>query len=191
MARFSKESTDRFIEHNIHIESRTIFLGDNSEGEIDAGVANSFIKAMHLMIEASNEKPIKLFINSFGGCWFSGMAIFDCIQACPVEVTAAIIGSAMSMGSIIVQAADVRLIYPNATMMVHDGYESRVGDTPQTFQNWAEFSKATASKMYAIYAERTKRKPSFWRQKCKSDLILSSAQALEYGLVDQIMGVAQ
>jgi len=185
--RLSRESVDRFFDHNIHIESRTIFIGDGGDDEIDGVIANGVIKAFHLLGE-STDKPIKVFINSFGGCWFGGMAIYDAIKHCPCEVNAYVIGSAMSMGSVILQAADTRVIYPNATLMIHDGYETRVGDTPQTFANWAEFSKKGREMMYRIYSGRSGKPVAFWRKKCGSDFILTSQEAKELGLVDSIYG---
>jgi ATP-dependent Clp protease protease subunit len=189
MARIVKESIDRFFEHNLHFETRTIYIGGGDEDEIDSKVASNVIKATHLLVAADPEKPVTVLINSFGGCWFNGWAIYDCIKACPAEVTAFVIGSAMSMGSVILQAADHRIIYPHATVMVHDGYESRMGDIPQTFQNWAEYSKKSRARMYKLYAERSSRPVGYWRKKCSSDLILSAPEALELGLVDAIHGV--
>jgi ATP-dependent Clp protease protease subunit len=187
MSKSSKESIDRFFEHHLHIETRTIFLGDDEGDGINASVARNVIKGLHLL-GASPEKPITIYINSFGGCWFNGMAIYDAIKASPCEITAYVVGAAMSMGSIFLQAADNRIIYPNATIMVHDGYESRVDDTPKTFQNWAEYSKKSQQMMYAIYAERSGKPTGFWRRKCAADLILSAKEAKELGLVDSIFG---
>jgi ATP-dependent Clp protease protease subunit len=188
MPRLAKESIDRFFDYSVHVESRTLFVGDGGDGEIDADAANRVIMGFHLLTEASKEKPIAVYINSFGGCWFNGMAIFDVIKSCPCPVTAYVLGAAMSMGSIILQAADERIIYPNGTIMVHDGYESRTGDIPQTFVNWAEYSKKTRNSMYRIYADRSGKPVSFWRRKCAADLILTAQEAKALGLVDSIYG---
>lgn len=184
--RFTKESLDRFFDYDFHVESRTLYIGGNDKDELDGRVAERAIKAIHIFQGMSPEKDINIILNSFGGCWFSGMAIYDSIAACPCQVNATVIGSAMSMGSIILQAADSRIIYPNATMMVHDGYETRVNDTPLTFQNWADYSKVSQQRMYEIYAGRSGRTVSFWKKKCSSDLILTASAALKLGLVDSI-----
>jgi ATP-dependent protease ClpP protease subunit len=94
----------------------------------------------------------------------------------------------MSMASLILQAADHRIIYPHATIMVHDGYETRVDDIPRTFQNWADYSKKSQQMMYRIYAERSGRPVGFWRKKCAADLILTAQEAKALGLVDAIYG---
>lgn len=191
MARIVKESIDRFYDYDLHIESRAVYIGDGDgeegSGEIDSRVSQRAIKGLHILSSAAADKPIIVFINSFGGCFYNGMAIYDAIKACPCHITAYVFGSAMSMGSLILQAADTRLIYPHATMMLHDGYDTRVGDVPQTFFNWAEYSKKMRNVMYQIYAERSGQKPSFWRKKLSNDLILTAKEALELGLVDGIV----
>lgn len=190
MARINKEGLDRFFDYDLHVESRTIFLRDGEDGEIDAATANRFVKALHLLVAESTEKPISVMVNSFGGCWYNGMAIYDAIKFCPAIVNCYIIGAAMSMGSIVIQAADRRIMYPNATMMVHDGTFSQGSLPPASFQNWADHFKKIQPIMYRIYAERSGRSTGFWRRKCSADLILSAKEALELGLVDEIYGVS-
>jgi ATP-dependent Clp protease protease subunit len=186
--RIVRESLDRFYDYDIHVESRTIYIGDDKEDGVNPRTSEFAIKAFHILQQAAPDKEITVYLNSFGGCWFNGIAIYDAIKACPCPVTIYVVGSAMSMGSIILQAADQRIIYPNGTIMVHDGYETRVDDIPKTFQNWAEYSKKSQQIMYEIYAERSGRTPGFWRKKCASDLILTAREAKELGLVDSIYG---
>jgi ATP-dependent Clp protease, protease subunit len=187
MPRIAKESIDRFFDNHLHIETRTIYIGDEDEG-VNQVTARNAVKALHLMCAQDREKPITIYLNSFGGCWFNGIAVYDAIKNCPAHVDCYVIGSAMSMGSIILQAADRRLIYPHGTVMVHDGYETRVDDIPRTFQNWAEYSKRSQQMMYDIYAKRSGKPASFWRKKCSADLILTAKEALSLGLVDEIYG---
>ncbi len=187
MARITKESIDRFYDNHLHLDTRTVFIGDDGDDGVDAKMSQNVIKTFHIL-GLTPEKPITIYLNSFGGCWFNGMAIYDAIKTCPCPTTIYVCGAAMSMGSIILQAASERIIYPNATLMLHDGYESRVGDIPQTFINWAEYSKKTRAMMYEIYAGRTGRSAQFWRKKCAADYILTAKEALALGLVDSIYG---
>ena len=189
--RLVRESIDRFYDYDIHVETRAIYIGDEKDDGVNQRTSEFAVKALHMLANASQEKEITIYLNSFGGCWFNGMAVYDSIKACPCPVTIYVVGSAMSMGSIILQAADNRIIYPNATVMVHDGYETRVDDIPRTFQNWAEYSKKSQRVMYNIYAERSGRSAAFWRKKCAADLILTAQEAKELGLVDSIYGEAR
>jgi len=184
MPKLPKESIDRFFEHGVHVESRTIVLRENDG--MDQDTAADIIKAFRLL--SDGDKPIKLLISSFGGCWFSGLAIYDTIKACPCQVEAYALGPCMSMGSVILQAADVRVAYPNAVLMIHDGTEDIRDALPQSFINWADYAKKSRDLMYSIYAERSGRPKSFWRKKCANDTILTAAEAKEWGLVDSIFG---
>jgi ATP-dependent Clp protease protease subunit len=185
--RFNRESIDRAFDYKIHLESRTIFLMDSLEGGIDHVSAERFITALHLLSKQNPEAPIHVVLNSFGGCFYSGMAIYDSIKACPCHVTIEVVGSAFSMGSIVLQAADERIIHPNAFIMIHDGHEE-ASLTPKSFESQAEQSKITRKMMYQIYAERSGKDTKFWEKKCALDTYISAEHAKELGLVDKIVG---
>ena len=65
-------------------------------------------------------KPIKLFINSFGGSVYDGLALFDTIKQSKTPVHTISIGSSMSMGLWIYLAGHKRFVGENATLMFHD-----------------------------------------------------------------------
>lgn len=189
--RIHKESIDRFFDYDFHMETRTIYLGSDVDDEgndkgVTALTSERALKALHLLVAANAEAPIKIILNSVGGDWYHGMAIYDAIKACPCHVTIEVSGQAMSMGSIILQAADERLLHKNSTVMIHDGHESIQG-TPKTAEAWAKQSKLTREVMYEIYAERSKKPEGFWEKKCGSDFVLTAEQAVEFGLADKII----
>lgn len=182
--RIARDSVDRFFDTHLHMETRTVYLGDEEDG-VDRTTAKNMIKAFHLLMADSKEKPITLYINSEGGCWYNGMAVYDMIKNCPCHVTAYVVGMAMSMGSIILQAADTRIMYPNSTLMIHDGTIAVEG-IPKSFQNWAEHFKINQQLMYKVYSERTGKPIAYWRRQCAADFVLNASQAKEMGLVDDI-----
>lgn len=183
-----KEVSDQFFEFDVHLESRTIYLGDSSDDKsVGPEMASKFIKAMHLLHE-SGGAPIKILMNTIGGCVYSGFAIYDCIKTSPCEVTIEVIGSAMSMGAYILQGADVRVIYPNAVIMLHDGTES-IDAGVRSFENWATFSRLSRKASYDILSERTGKSARYWEKKCTDDYILDAKQALKENLVDRIAGL--
>jgi ATP-dependent Clp endopeptidase proteolytic subunit ClpP len=179
-----KDSIDRFFDYDIHVESRTVYLGDGDEG-VDRLMAAKLIKAMHLLNVVDD--AITILLNSFGGCWYNGLAIFDAIASSPCHVTAEVLGAAMSMGAVILQAADERVLHRHASLMLHDGFETRTGDIPKTFENWAEESKRSRRQMYRIFADRSGQPASYWERVCASDFILTAEEAKSEGLVDRIV----
>lgn len=186
MAKITRESIDRFFDYDVHVESRTVYIGDDGENGINSVVAERAIKALHVLGTVP-EKPITIYLNSGGGCCMNGMAIYDAIKYCPCEVTVYATGSAMSMGSVILQAADVRIIYPNAIVMIHDGSLSITAEARTVF-NWAESQRKWNELMYKIFAERSGKPAAFWRKKCATDYIMTAKEALAVGLVDSIFG---
>ena len=91
----------------------------------------------------------------------------------------------MSMGSIIMQAADERVLQRDAVVMIHDGYEGFFG-IPKSFEAWGEFSKKTRKRMYEIYEKRSGKNKQFWEDKCSRDYILTARDAVAIGLADRI-----
>ena len=200
MSRLVKESIDRFYDYDIHVETRTLYIGSAessiSEGEsgTDAIMAETAIKGLHILDSSapSGDKPITVIMNNPGGDWYHGMAIFDAIKTCKNHVSIIVYGYAMSMGSIILQASDRRVMSSNSKMMIHYGYNGFDGHS-LTFRKVAEEGVKIDTAMEQIYMERIKQKhPDFTIAKlkklCDHDTFLTAKEALELGLIDEILG---
>ncbi len=110
MAKLVKESADKWLHNNVDTLNRTIYMGSvrgemGDEPGVDAFMAESVIKAMYLL-ETLNSDPITILMNNPGGDFFHGLAIYDAIQTAKSHCTIKVFGHAMSMGSVILQAAD-------------------------------------------------------------------------------------
>lgn len=191
MRKTTKDAIDHWFNFSVCTETRTIYLGDQEDhGEnlaVGPTMAEFAIKGIHLF-NRNPRKPIKILLNSLGGCEFNGMGIYDAIKTSPCKVTIDAIGPAMSMGSIILQAGDVRRAYANTIIMIHDGYLASDAVIPTTFEAWAEYSKKVSRPvMYNIYAERSGKPANYWKKRCASDYILTAQDALEEGLIDEII----
>jgi ATP-dependent Clp protease, protease subunit len=187
--KIKRDSLDWYLDYHMHLESRTIYIGDSTgegKSDIDSKTAELAIKALHLLSAQSPEKPINIILNSMGGCVYSGFAIYDSIVACPNHVTIEVKGSAMSIASIILQAGDHRILHPNSTIMIHDGYDSASDLIPKSLEAQAEYGKYIRKKFYEIYASRSNEKPSFWEKACSADKYFWPERAVEYGLADEI-----
>lgn len=146
-----------WFDTNLDIDSRTIYIGsvnaslDMEESGVDNFMAESVIKAIHVLQNISDE-PITFIMNNPGGSWYHGMAIFDAIKSTPCVTIVKAYGHAMSMGSIIMQAADYRIMMPNTKMMIHYGYDGFYGHS-KTNQKWADEGKKINYQMENIYLE--------------------------------------
>lgn len=199
MARINKESIDRFYDYDIHVESRTIYMGsvdndpEHGESGTDSNMAERVIKGLHILDSAApaGDRPITILMNNPGGDVYHGIAIYDAVKACKNHITIIVHGHAMSMGSIILQAADHRVMQPNSRMMVHYGTWGHEDHT-RNFQKWAEESQRFMDWMESVYLEKIKqKKPNFTKKQlkelCDFDTILTPEEALELGLADEIL----
>ena len=197
---------DDIHSQNIDVKNREIFLhGQHGSFDDDPGVeyrmATTFIKNIRHLDQIKNE-PIIIHMHSLGGNWGDGMAIYDAIKISRSHVTILVYGQAESMSSIILQAADKRIMMPNAHFMCHYGSSANAGSYLDT-QNWAKFEKKILEDMLDIYAANcTKGKffkehykqpteekvKGFIKRKLKSgDWYLTSHEAVYHGFADNVI----
>lgn len=135
--------------------------------------------------------PINIYLTSYGGGCYSGLGIYDIIKNATKEYNVNIIcsGYVMSAGTLILQAGTKRIARKNTTFMVHEladfaGYEKLADikervDEDNRLSNvitniYLEHTKFTVEKLNEIYEK-------------KQDFYLSADEALEYGLIDEII----
>jgi ATP-dependent protease ClpP protease subunit len=191
---------------NIDLKQREIYLhGQHGSFDDDPGVeyrmATTFIKNIRHLDYTKNE-PILIHMHSLGGNWGDGMAIFDAIKICRSHVTILVYGQAESMSSIILQAADKRIMMPNSHFMCHYGSSGNSGNYLDT-QNWSKFEEKILDTMLDIYVEKTvkgkyfkekfnpvtpEKVKRFLKRKLKDgDWYLTSHEAVYYGLADNVI----
>ena len=156
--------------YDVDIKSNHIYLmgvdrgyesipGDQEPG-IEFTIANRFVRNINLCMRANPDKPIIVHMKSCGGYWEEGMAIYDAIKSCPSKVTILSYTHARSMTSIILQAADKRVLMPSSYFMIHDGTYAIEGTVKQVRAS-IQFDKRTEIIMLNIYADKMNRKGSF------------------------------
>lgn len=149
---------DKWFDLNVDPDTRTIYMGsagysyDESETGVDHFMAEFFIKGMHAL-ESKNKKPITIIMNNPGGDWYHGMAIYDAIKYSECHCTIRVYGHAMSMGSIILQAADERVLMPNSRFMIHYGYDGKSGHAKIVYK-WADEGKRVNWEMENLYLDK-------------------------------------
>lgn len=197
MPRVTRDDIDKFFDYEMHVPTRTIFVGSVthsvSEGEsgTDGAMAERVIKALHIL-DSSSESPITVIMNNPGGDYYHGLAIYDAIKACRSHVTIQVMGHAMSMGSYILQAADTRIVAPSSRIMIHYGYFSFSGHA-KTGLKWAKESERLDEQMEAVLIEQIHKKiPRFPLAKLKKmldhDTFIGAKEAVNLGLADKILG---
>ena len=152
----NSETVSDIQSYGIDLKNREIFLhGYVANTDEDPGVeykmASTFYKNIRILDSISDD-PIIIHMHSVGGNWNDGMAIYDSIVLCKSYVTLIAYGQAESMSSIIMQAADKRVMMPNSYFMCHFGSSGMSGNFLDV-QKGAAFEKRMTESMLDIYAE--------------------------------------
>src|SRR5436190_19762996 len=166
------------------LRERIVFLGQ----EVDDSIAN-LTAAQLLFLDAEDpDKAISLYINSPGGSSYAGMAIYDAMQFVQADVQTFAIGMAMSAGAMILcgGAPGKRYVLPNAKVMIHQGSGGFRG-TPADSEIAAKESLEMTRRMAEIIARHTGQPIEQVMKDIDRDRFMSPREAVEYGLVDQIM----
>jgi ATP-dependent Clp protease protease subunit len=182
MSRRNPDLSLAFLECGVDLTGRVLHLAD----EVSDHTIKIIRRGLYLMEQASVEKPITLWVNSPGGDHHTCLGLYDALERSPCHITAIVEGKAWSAASYLIQAADVRLITPSSTILVHDGEDSFEG-APKSFERWAKQSRIERWKTYDIYAARSGRSAKFWEKQCVNDSIFSAEESVTVGLVDRIL----
>jgi ATP-dependent Clp protease protease subunit len=170
--------------YSLLLKDRIVFLGQ----EVDDQIANLLVAEI-LYLEAQDpEKDIFLYINSPGGLAYAGMAIYDVIQHVRPEVSTICVGMGMSAAAMILcgGAAGKRLALPSAKIMIHQGSAGTRG-APRDMEIHLREVMATTRRMAEIIAHHTGKPIEQVERDIDRDYFMTADQALEYGLIDEIL----
>ncbi len=166
------------------LKERIVFLGT----PVDDNVA-SVIIAQLLFLEAEDpDKDIYLYINSPGGIVTAGLAIYDTMQYIKPDVVTTCIGQAASMGAVLLAAGTKgkRFALPNARIMIHQPLGGVQGPASDIEIHAKEILKIR-KRLNEILAETTGNPIEKIEQDTDRNFFMSSTDALEYGLIDEIL----
>lgn len=166
------------------LKDRIIFLS----GPIDDNVANAVVAQM-LFLEMENpDQDIMLYINSPGGSISSGMAIYDTMKYLKCEVSTLCIGMAASMAAFLLAAGakGKRKALPNSEVMIHQPLGGTEGQATDILIH-AEHILRIKKKMNEELSRNTGKPLSDVEKDVERDHYMTAEQALEYGIIDEII----
>ena len=166
------------------LRERIIFL----VGPVNDGTANLVVAQM-LFLESENpDKDIFLYINSPGGSVSAGLSIFDTMQFIKPDVSTLCMGMAASMGSFLLMAGakGKRFALPNSRVMIHQPSGGAQGQATDIEIAAREIIK-TREQLNRIYADRTGQPIERIAADMERDRWMNPAEALDYGLIDQVL----
>lgn len=166
------------------LNERVIFLGTPVVDE----VANLIVAQLIHLESDDPDKDISLYINSPGGSVYAGLAIYDTMQFIKPDVSTICVGSAMSMGALLLAggAKGKRFALPNARVLIHQvagGYEGQATD----IEIHAKEVLNLRHRLDEIIADHTGQEIQKVRQDTERDYFMSAAEAKEYGIIDDVI----
>jgi ATP-dependent Clp protease, protease subunit len=166
------------------LKDRVVFLGM----EIDDHVANVVIAQLLFLDAEEPEKDIMLYVNSPGGQVSAGLAIYDTMQYLHCDVATYCMGQAASMGSFLLAAGTKgkRYALPHARVMIHQPLAGFQGKATDIDIHAREILNARDT-LNELYAKHTGQPVDKIRRDTERDNFMSSSQAMEYGIIDEVL----
>lgn len=166
------------------LKDRIIFLGD----EIDDNTASLVVAQMLFLEMEDPDADIMLYINSPGGSVTSGMAIYDTMRYLKCEVSTVCVGMAASMGAFLLAAGanGKRKALPHAEIMIHQPLGGARGQATD-IQIHAEQILKTKKTLNELLAQNTGKPLKTIEKDVERDHFLTAQEALDYGLIDEII----
>ena len=166
------------------LKDRIIFLGD----EVNDATAGLIVAQLLFLESEDPDKDIHLYINSPGGSITAGMAIYDTMQYIKPDVSTICIGMAASMGSFLLAAGakGKRLALPNSEIMIHQPLGGTRGQATDIEIHAKRILKMKDT-LNQILSERTGQPLEKIQMDTERDNFMSSIEAKEYGLIDEVI----
>jgi ATP-dependent Clp protease, protease subunit len=186
---FDERTSYGFKRHNPYtklFEERIIFLGV----QVDDASANDVMAQLLTLESMDPDRDIQIYINSPGGSFTALTAIYDTMRFVKPDIQTIAMGQAASAAAVILAAgtAGKRLALPNARIIIHqpamvDGGYAQASDV-EIQANEILRMRTWLEEVLAKHSNRTKEQV---RDDIERDKIFTAEQALEYGLVDQVI----
>lgn len=136
-------------------------------------------------IDPKNRKPIKIYIDSFGGSLVDTFTMVDAIRNSKTPVWTICTGAAYSGGFFTFIAGHRRIAYPLSSFLYHEGATGTSGDAGK-FRNYAAFYEKQLIQLKDIVLKHTNITEEQYEKHIKDDWWFTAPEALEYGICDEI-----
>lgn len=166
------------------LKERIIFM----IGQVEERMANLIVAQLLFLEAEDSEKDISLYINSPGGVVTAGMSIYDTMQFIKPDVSTICMGQAASMGSLILTAGTKgkRFSLPSSRIMIHQlsgGFQGQASDIDIHATEALKLKK----KLNQVMAKHTGKDEETIEKDTDRDNFFSAQEAVDYGLIDEVL----
>ena len=166
------------------LKDRIIFI----DGEINDMSADLVVAQILFLDSQNSEKDISLYINSPGGSVTAGLAIYDTIQSIKCDTQTICLGQAASMAAILLASGTPgkRFALPSSRVMIHQPWGGAQGQSTDISIQAKEIIRLKRLTI-DYFASHTGKAADVVEADMERDFYMSAQEALEYGIVDQIL----
>ena len=185
---------DKYLENGLSLSTRTIAFC----GEVTQDSAEKFLRNLHIL-DNYQEGTITVTLTTEGGDVDAGLKIIDAIQLSKNYIKCICYGGVESMGTVILQACDIRLMTPNSFLMVHEGEGGSIGKSKDREQ-WNRLLDHQEDVCLDMYLDKindcqvNKKKKKYTKKQLKDlllfDKIYLPKEAVSIGLADEVLDTA-
>ena len=170
--------------YSLLLKERIIFLGT----PIDDHIANMIVAQLLYLEREDPDRDIHMYVHSPGGVITAGLAIYDTMNLIRPDVSTIAVGATASMASVLLSAgaAGKRYALPNATVHMHQAMGGARGQASDIEIAAREILRNNEI-IRGILSERTGQDMDRIRLDTDRDFYLNAEQALEYGMIDEIL----
>ncbi len=174
--------------YSLLLKERIVFMGM----PVNDQVANLIVAQLLFLDREDPDRRIQMYINSPGGVIYAGMAIYDTMQAIHPPVSTTAVGWTASFGTVLLTAGSkgMRMALPNATIHMHQPLGGAQGQATDIVIQANEVMRLKDRLMEILMKHTGKDRETIERDTDR-DMYFSPQQAVEYGLIDNVLDPAE
>ncbi len=171
--------------YSLLLKERIIFVGT----PISDQVANLVVAQLLFLNREDPDKEIQMYINCPGGSVYSGLAVYDTMQQVTAPVSTVAVGFSASFGTVLLTAGTPgrRYALPSATIHIHQPWTSGGGGQATDVEIQAKEILRQRDVLNNILAKHTEQPLEKIREDTERDLYMTAQEAVDYGLVDNVL----
>ena len=163
-------------------------------GQIEETMANLVVAQLLFLAAEDSKREINVYINSPGGAVTAGLAIYDTMRILPCPVATTCVGFAASFGTILLMAGDhgQRRSLPHARIHIHQPLiQGGIGGQATDIDIQAREILHTRDVLNEIIEHHTGQSLDRIRRDTERDFFMSAVEAVEYGIIDEVLPLAE
>ena len=170
--------------YSLLLKERIVFVGMG----INDQIANLVVAQLLFLDREDSDRRIQMYINSPGGVVYSGLAIYDTMQAIGAAVSTTAVGLTASFGTVLLTAgaAGMRMALPHATIHMHQPLGGAQGQASDIVIQANEIVRLKTL-LNNIFVRHTNQAVEVIERDTDRDIYFSAEQAVQYGLIDSVL----